>query len=174
MFISSWRRRPRRLWLIGVCALVGLDQLSKAYFASTITLNSAVTVTSWFNLVHALNEGAAFSLFADAQGWQRPLLIAVSLLVVIPVAIVSLSAQVDPMLRWLGGMVVAGGTGNLIDRMQTGAVVDFLDFHWRSWHWPAFNLADIYIVCSVIVWILLSFRPMTHLTGGTSPAKAEP
>ncbi len=174
MFISSWRRRPRLLWLIGVCALIGLDQLSKAHFASTITLNSAVQVTSWFNLVHALNEGAAFSLFADAEGWQRPVLIAVSLLVVIPVAIVSLTGQVDPTLRWLGGMVVAGGTGNLIDRMQTGAVVDFLDVHWRSFHWPAFNLADIYIVCAVIMWVLLSFRPTTPLAAGTSPAKAEP
>lgn len=174
MFISSWRRRPRLLWLIGVCALIGLDQLSKAYFASTITLNSAVQVTSWFNLVHALNEGAAFSLFADAEGWQRPVLIAVSLLVVIPVAIVSLTGQVDPTLRWLGGMVVAGGTGNLIDRMQTGAVVDFLDVHWRSFHWPAFNLADIYIVCAVIMWVLLSSRPTTPRAAGTPPAKAEP
>lgn len=174
MFLTSWRQSLRILWLIGVGVLVGLDQLSKAYFASTIALNSAVQVTSWFNLVHVLNEGAAFSLFADAQGWQRPVLIAVSLLVVIPVAIVSLTGQVDPTIRWLGGMVVAGGTGNLIDRMQTGAVVDFLDVHWRSLHWPAFNLADIYIVSAVIVWVLLSFRSTTHLAAGTSPAKAEP
>ncbi len=174
MFNSSWRRRPRLLWLIVVCVLIGLDQVSKAYFASTIILNSAVQVTSWLNLVHVLNEGAAFSLFADAQGWQRPVLVAIGLLVVIPVAIVSLTVQGDPALRWLGGMVVAGGTGNLIDRMQTGAVVDFLDFHWRSWHWPAFNLADVYIVCAVIVWILLSFRSTLHFSAGTAPSKAEP
>lgn len=174
MFISSWRRRPRLLWLIGVCALIGLDQVSKAYFASTIVLNSAVQVTSWFNLVHVLNEGAAFSLFADAQGWQRPALIAVSLLVVIAVAIVSLTGQVDPPLRWLGGLVVAGGTGNLIGRMQTGAAVDFLDIHGRSLYWPAFNLTDIYFVCAVIVWVLLFFGPTTHLAAATSPAKAQP
>ncbi len=173
MLILSWRRRPRLLWLIVVCVLIGLDQVSKAYLASTIILNSAVQVTGWFNLVHVLNEGAAFSFFADAQGWQRPVLIAIGMLVVIPVAIVSLTEQGDPALRWLGGMVVAGGTGNLIDRMQTGAVVDFLDFHWRSWHWPAFNLADVYIVCAVIVWILLSFRSTAHFSVGTSQSKAE-
>lgn len=58
MFNSSWRRRPRLLWLIVVCVLIGLDQVSKAYFASTIILNSAVQLTSWLNLVHVLNEGA--------------------------------------------------------------------------------------------------------------------
>ncbi|OOV08803.1 hypothetical protein RF819_20880 [Rhodoferax fermentans] len=50
---------------------------------------------------------------------------------------------------------LAGGASNLIDRIQAGAVVDFLDVHWREWHWPAFNLADSYIVCAVCVWILL-------------------
>lgn len=154
--------------------MVSLDQGTKAYFATTIMLNSAVQVTSWFNLVHVLNEGAAFSLFADAPGWQRPALITVSLLIVIPVAIFCLTALVDPTLRWLGGMVVAGGTGNLIDRVQTGAVVDFLDFHWRGWHWPAFNLADIYIVCAVIVWAFLSFRSTAPLAAGPSAAKENP
>ena len=64
--------------------------------------------------------------------------------------------NMDPVERWVGGFVVAGGASNLIDRIQTGAVVDFLDIHWRGMHWPAFNLADSYIVCAVLVWIFLS------------------
>jgi signal peptidase II len=51
----------------------------------------------------------------------------------------------------------------VIDRIQTGAVVDFLDIHWKSFHWPAFNLADIYVVTAVVAWGLLSLKsPNTH------------
>ena len=51
-----------------------------------------------------------------------------------------------------------GGDGNLMDRVHIGAVVDFLDFHWRSIHWPAFNLADVFIVCATLTWCLFSLR----------------
>ena len=155
MLSFFWRRRPRTLWLTVVVAMIIADQISKAYFASTIALGNTIQVTEWFNLVHALNNGAAFSLFADANGWQRPFLIGVSLLVIFPVTWVCISKQVDPLERWIGSLVVAGGTGNLIDRIQTGAVVDFLDIHWRGLHWPAFNLADIYVVSALLLWILL-------------------
>ena len=163
MLLFHWRQRPRVLWVILVGALICLDQLTKTYFANTIALGEAVVVTDWFNFVHLLNRGAAFSFLASADGWQRPLLIGVSFLVIVPVTLVCMYKKVEPVERWMGGLVVAGGTSNLIDRIQTGAVVDFLDVHWREWHWPAFNLADSYIVCAVVVWLLL-FR-------NTAPAK---
>ena len=99
MLFSLWRRRPRILWMAAICVLVAFDQVSKAYFASTITLGHAIQVTDWFNLVHAVNKGAAFSLFADAGGWQRPFLIGVSLLVILPVTVVCMFRQVDPVER---------------------------------------------------------------------------
>jgi signal peptidase II len=69
-------------------------------------------------------------------------------------------------------LVVAGGASNLIDRIQTGAVVDFLDIHWRGMHWPAFNLADSYIVCAVLVWILL-FRNSVSAQEQSTKAKVQ-
>lgn len=164
MLLFHWRQRPRVLWVILVGALIFLDQLTKTYFANTIALGEAVVAADWFNFVHVLNRGAAFSFLASADGWQRPLLIGVSFLVIVPVTLVCMYKKVEPVERWMGGLVVAGGTSNLIDRIQTGAVVDFLDVHWREWHWPAFNLADSYIVCAVCVWIFLSRY--------TSPAQA--
>ena len=155
MFLTHWRQRPRIIWVILVAALISLDQLTKIYFANTIALGNAIFVTDWFNLVHVLNTGAAFSFLANADGWQRPLLIGVSFLVIFPVTLVCLSKKAESIERWAGGLVVAGGTSNLLDRIQTGAVVDFLDLHWRGWHWPAFNLADSYIFCAVVVWVLL-------------------
>jgi signal peptidase II len=55
-------------------------------------------------------------------------------------------------------LVVGGGLGNLTDRFQTGAVVDFLDIHWRGLHWPAFNLADVFVVAAAGAWLLVSLR----------------
>ena len=141
-----------------VAVLTAFDQATKAYFAATIPFGGSVVITDWFNLVHALNEGAAFSLFADGGDWQRPFLIVVSLIVIVPITLMSLGRHATAADRWLGALIVAGGTGNLIDRVSSGAVVDFLDIHWRGLHWPAFNLADIYIVGALLVWLLLSWR----------------
>jgi len=172
MFLSQWRQRPRLFWVILVGALIGVDQLTKAYFANTIALSEAVVVTDWFNFVHTLNRGAAFSFLASADGWQRPLLIGISILVIVPITLVCMYKNMDPVERRVGGLVVAGGASNLIDRIQTGAVVDFLDVHWRGMHWPAFNLADSYIVCAVLVWILL-FRNSVSAQEQSTKAKVQ-
>ncbi len=58
-------------------------------------------------------------------------------------------------------MVLGGALGNVIDRVFRGYVVDYLDFHWQSWHWPAFNLADIFIVLGVLIVLATSFRAET-------------
>jgi signal peptidase II len=156
---ARWtQRNPRWTWLAAVAALLFVDQISKSYFSTTLALGEAVRVTEWLNFVHVLNTGAAFSLLADAGGWQRWFFIGVSVLVVDVVSVVCLARQAEPLDRWVGAFVVGGGGGNLVDRVQIGAVVDFLDFHWRSIHWPAFNLADVFIVCSVLVWCFASLK----------------
>ncbi len=153
---AFWRVYPRWVWIAVVLALILLDQITKVFFASIIPLGGSIEVTSWFNFVHLLNTGAAFSILADAGGWQRWFFISLSVLVVVPITVLCLLKKIDPAERWIGAGVVAGGGGNLIDRVQTGAVVDFLDVHWRSLHWPAFNLADVFIVCAMIAWVGLS------------------
>jgi signal peptidase II len=159
MSAFSWRGRLRLAWLVAVALLLALDQLSKAWCVYTIALGTAVEVTTWFNLVHVLNTGAAFSLLADAGGWQRVFFIVVGFLVVVPIAFICLARQVEPLERIAGALLVAGGSGNLIDRIASGAVTDFLDLHWRGLHWPAFNLADVFIVLAAGIWVLMSFRP---------------
>ncbi len=165
MSAFPWRGYPRLVWLLAVGLLLVMDQLSKAWFAATIPLGSAIEVTSWFNLVHVLNTGAAFSLLADAGGWQRAFFIVVGVLVVVPITFVCLARQVEPLERLAGALIVAGGSGNLIDRIGSGAVTDFLDLHWRGLHWPAFNLADVFIVLAAGAWILMSLRPDKAASG---------
>ena len=165
-----WTQRYQRwTWLAAVSVLLFADQLSKSYFSTTLDLGEAIKVTEWFNFVHVLNTGAAFSLLADAGGWQRWFFIGVTALVVGVVSVLCLARQAEPLDRWVGVFVVGGGGGNLADRVQIGAVVDFLDFHWRSIHWPAFNLADIFIVCSTLVWCFASLKsPPRKTTSKTS------
>jgi signal peptidase II len=55
-------------------------------------------------------------------------------------------------------LIIAGALGNAVDRVRIGAVVDYLDFYWRTWHWPAFNLADIWVVSAAMLLILSAFR----------------
>ena len=156
---ARWtQRNPRWTWLAAVAIFLFVDQISKSYFSTTLALGEAVRVTEWLNFVHVLNAGAAFSLLADAGGWQRWFFIGVSVLVVGVVSVVCLARQAEPLDRWVGAFVVGGGGGNLMDRVQIGSVVDFLDFHWRSIHWPAFNLADVFIVCSVLAWCFASLK----------------
>lgn len=159
---ARWTQRNSRwTWLAAVTILILLDQSTKSYFSTALKLGEAIQVTEWFNLVHVLNTGAAFSLLADAGGWQRWFFIGVSALVVGVVSVVCLVPKVAPLDRWLGAFVVGGGGGNLVDRIQLGAVVDFLDLHWRGIHWPAFNLADVFIVCAALTWFLVSLKA-TH------------
>jgi signal peptidase II len=53
-------------------------------------------------------------------------------------------------------LILGGAVGNLLDRALRGHVIDYLDFYWQSWHWPAFNLADISIVGGCAILILSS------------------
>jgi signal peptidase II len=114
-------------------------------------------ITGFFNLVHVWNQGAAFSFLADAGGWQRFFFLAVAVLV---------SAWLVWVLRkplrtaeGLGYSLVLGGAlGNGLDRAMRGYVVDFLDFYWQDWHWPAFNIADVGIVCGALLLVLSSFK----------------
>lgn len=115
-------------------------------------------VTGFFNLVHLWNLGAAFSFLADAGGWQRLFFI-----VIAAVVSVWLIAALRKPMRFVEqlalSLILGGALGNGLDRAMRGYVVDFLDFYWRGWHWPAFNIADIGIVCGAAVMVLASLKP---------------
>ena len=86
------------------------------------------------------NTGAAFSFLADATGWQRWLFTGIGT-VAAAVMVWLLKSHAGQKLFALA-CILGGAVGNVIDRILYGYVVDFLDFYWRGWHFPAFNLAD--------------------------------
>ncbi len=154
--------------LMGVAALLlSLDQGVKWMVATNLPLGERITVAAGFNLVHVLNPGASFSFLADAGGWQRHALTAVGVAVSVALAVV-LRRGVHSRLEAAAYVGLIGGAlGNVVDRLRIGAVVDYLDLHWRDMHWPAFNLADIFIVGSAALLMLASLGP------GTAERRAE-
>jgi len=132
-------------------ALVLLDQASKQLAMSELVPGVAEPVFPWLNWTLLFNRGAAFSMLADAGGWQRHLLSGVSILVasVLTVVLWRLPAQQ----RLQGGsllLVLAGALGNLVDRLRFGEVTDFIQVHYAGWYFPAFNVADSAITLGVI------------------------
>ena len=164
-YAAATASRGRWWLLMGVAAsLLVLDQGVKWVIAANLPLGDVVAVTAWFNLVHVLNPGASFSFLADAGGWQRHALIAVGVAVSATLAALlwrGVRTRLE-MIAYVG--MIGGALGNVVDRMRIGAVIDYLDLHWRDTHWPAFNLADIFVVGSAALLIWASFRP--GLAGG--------
>ena len=144
-------------YLIALIVLV-LDQLTKTWVIAEFYLGQREIITSFFNLVHVHNYGAAFSFLSDAGGWQRWFFAALSA-VVSAVIVVWISRL--PKTRWIEGLALAlilgGALGNLYDRLVLGYVVDFLDFHWSGSHFPAFNVADSGITMCAVLLILDMF-----------------
>ncbi|MCL7745075.1 signal peptidase II [Guyparkeria hydrothermalis] len=155
-------RRPvtnlRWLWLsLGVLVA---DQLTKWAALAGLAYARPVEILPFFNLTLLYNTGAAFSFLADHDGWQRWFF--VFLAVVIVAALLAwLFFVAIPDCRIKAGIaaIIGGAVGNVIDRVAYGHVVDFLDFHWAGWHWPAFNIADAAITIGVILIIWAELRP---------------
>ena len=154
--------RPLRycLWLLLATVMLVLDLWTKHLASQNLELFRPVVITPWLNLTLAHNEGAAFSLLADAGGWQRWFFTAVAVLVsgVLLVWLKRLpnNARLLPVAIT---MVLAGALGNMIDRIRQGYVVDFIDMHYQGWHWPAFNVADMVIVTGVFLLLIEGFIP---------------
>lgn len=155
--MSEDRSRFFTLTFLGFSALIALaDQLIKWLVQQSMAYGQSVEITPFFNWVHVWNKGAAFSLFADGGGWQRYFFIAIA--VVVSAVLVKLIRDSHKRTEALAySMVLGGAFGNVIDRVFRGYVVDYLDFHWQSRHWPAFNLADVFIVLGVAMILVTSF-----------------
>lgn len=143
------------LWLLVSLVVVAADQLTKQLVMRHFELYERLVVTPFFDVVRLHNTGAAFSLLADADGWQNALfaVLAVGISAVLLWWLRRLPA--NQVVAPLGLTLVLGGAvGNLVDRLAYGHVVDFLLFHYDRWSWPAFNVADSAITCGVVLLLL--------------------
>jgi signal peptidase II len=142
-------------WLLLTAGVILADWQTKQWVSEALVLYRPQEVTSWLNITLAHNYGAAFSFLSDAGGWQRWffVVLASGVSLVLTVWLLRLPRE-----EWLTGMalglVIGGAVGNLVDRVQLGYVVDFIDVHFKGWHYPAFNVADSAITVGVALLLI--------------------
>jgi signal peptidase II len=156
---------PRRLpWLLSISALIFLaDRFTKIWVAKRIPIGGAIPVIPRvLRITHWTNEGAAFSLFAESASPHlvRWVLVgfALVLLIAVLIALVRLGNRFTLTAVALA-LVLGGALGNVNDRILYGSVVDFIEVHIFSYHWPDFNVADSSIVTGACLLLLDSLLP---------------
>ena len=144
----------------GVIAfVVTFDQLSKRWILDAFTLyESREVIPGFFNLVYVTNKGAAFSMLASVDGaWRHYFFLGIGCAALLGLTAAAWKMRRDHKLYQVALALIAGGaTGNLVDRVQFGAVIDFLDFYFGGYHWPAFNVADSAICIGAGLFILVN------------------
>ncbi|GHT54411.1 lipoprotein signal peptidase [Endomicrobiia bacterium] len=128
--------------LLGVIVVI-LDQVTKFLISSSVSYGSSIKIVpflNFFNITSVTNTGMSFGMFKDKNSLFS---------VVIPLFLLGLSLliyknrnKINKIQQYAFCLVIAGGLGNLVDRLFRGAVVDFLDFGINSLRWPSFNIAD--------------------------------
>ena len=139
--------------------IVVADQLTKHWVKQAFSLHEVVEITPFFNMLLVYNTGAAFSLLADAGGWQRGFFVAIALAASVWIGWLLRRHAAETVFCLALALILGGALGNVIDRILIGAVVDFLDFHAFGRHWPAFNVADSAISCGAALLVWDALRP---------------
>ncbi len=142
-------------WLLLSVLIIVADQVSKWVVLQHFQLHDSLPVIAGLlNWTLAYNEGAAFSFLSDAGGWQRWFFTALAVIVsAILVVWLKRTNRADWRTAMPLALIIGGAIGNVIDRIRLGHVVDFIDVHYGTWSWPAFNSADSAISVGAVMLI---------------------
>ena len=159
---------PRRLpWLLLLSvAVFALDRFTKIWVSARIPLGGAIPVVDHvLRLTHWTNEGAAFSMFADSSSphavrWGLVTFTMIAAVAVL-IALVRLGSRFSATTFALA-LILAGALGNVHDRIAYGSVIDFIEVHIFSYHWPDFNVADSAVVTGACLLLLDSLLQKEH------------
>lgn len=141
-------------WLVVSVVVIALDLATKAWVVHAFQPGDVRVLTSWFNLVLAYNDGAAFSFLAHAGGWQRWFFLVLSLAISAAIVVILRRQRARPFTSLALALVLGGALGNAWDRITLGRVVDFIQLHAAQYYWPAFNVADSAITVGVVLLLL--------------------
>jgi signal peptidase II len=144
------------LWLSAL--VIAIDQISKWAILLGMEFQSMIPVLPFFSLVHVHNTGAAFSFLADAGGWQRWLFLGIAIATSLFILQLMRKHQDQALMALSLALILGGAIGNVFDRIWHGFVVDFLYFHYQTYTFPAFNVADSAITVGAALLILDGLR----------------
>ncbi len=152
--------KVRRFILLGlvILAIVSVDQVTKVYIDTTMTLHESIPIIpGYFNLTYIRNPGAAFGILGTTSSGFRLVFFFFTSIFAMGL-LITIFLRLDPN-DWWGQITIAsifgGAIGNFIDRLQYGEVIDFLDVYVNGYHWPAFNVADSAISVGVVSLLII-------------------
>ena len=157
----SFKFQGRLRYLFLVLAILILDRWTKAWIQSRFDLSeSATVIDGFFNITYVRNTGVAFGIFSSISSPAKTLLLSVftAFAAVIVIAYSVRNPAGHRLLQVALALILGGALGNLYDRLAYGYVVDFLEFYIRTYHWPAFNVADSAITIGVALLALEIIR----------------
>jgi signal peptidase II len=159
------------VWMAVAVLVVIVDQLTKLAIIQYIELYGRVPLTSFINLTHQRNPGAAFSFLADGGGWQRWFFTILASIVSVVIATWLFRSREDAPLPLSAGLalILGGAVGNLIDRVVHGYVTDFIQVWFGDWAFPSFNVADSAITVGATFLIVDSLFFSGRKAGKESP-----
>lgn len=141
-------------WFGLAIIVILLDQLSKITISKLFHYGESLPIAEFFNVVLTYNTGAAFSFLADQSGWQRHVLTGIGVAAALYIIYLILRHSSQRLFCCALAFILGGAIGNVIDRVMYGHVIDFLDFYYGRYHFPAFNLADSAIFLGAGLFIL--------------------
>lgn len=139
-----------------------IDQLSKWLISHYMDINTSIYILPIFNLVHIRNQGISFGLLSNNSPYGAYLLALLSCCVICLLLFLAFKS-VNKYQKVAFSLIIGGALGNVWDRITDKAVTDFLDFYFKTYHWPAFNLADVVIVCGAGLLMLESLLSRQEL-----------
>jgi signal peptidase II len=150
-------KRNRSLFIGLATIVVLIDQVSKWLASSQIPPHQILSVIpGFFNIVLVKNRGMAFGLLNQAHSELSSLFLLAAMIAAIGVILFFFWIKKDQLWLTIGlSLILGGAVGNLIDRIQLGYVIDFLDFFVSGYHWPAFNMADSAVTVGTL-WLLFN------------------
>ncbi|HSQ97306.1 MAG TPA: signal peptidase II [Rickettsiales bacterium] len=117
----------------------------------TAGVHSHIYINDYLNIVKVVNTGISFGMFRHLQNGQL-ILSAITLAIILFVFYLLYKTRITYRM-FTYSLIIAGGLGNIYDRILFGGVFDFLDFHYKQYHWPAFNIADSIICIGVFLLV---------------------
>ena len=155
--LNLFKNTGLRFTWISIIAVV-LDQWTKQAVVDSMQLYQSIEIMPFFNFTYVHNYGAAFSILYDAGGWQRYFLAAIAIAVsCLIVWWLRITTRQQILLPVAFSFILGGAIGNVYDRIMHGYVIDFLDFYYGTYHWPAFNIADSAIFIGAVLLIIDMF-----------------
>ena len=157
---ANLKKPSALIWLLLSAALILVDQWTKNIASANLQMGEPVGfIVGFWDWTLAHNTGAAFSFLANSGEWAHWFFVVMKITVSLVLTVLLFKM---PRNHWRDALpyalVIAGALGNLIDRFRFGYVVDFIEWYYKDYHWPVFNIADSCIVAGAALLILFSFR----------------